>query len=147
MGVFVTAQIDALAGHRIGPLAELGIGLSVGLLQWVHLRPLVRHSAWWIAATGLGWMLALGFVRLVGLDDIELRGALIGTVLGIGQWLVLRRTFGQASWWIVVSALTWTVAQTLGVFLVGAIVGAVTGVALVLLPRHRRPQPDTEFPA
>lgn len=145
LGIFVTAQIDALAGDRIGLLAESGIGLAVGLMQWFQLRPLGRHSAWWILATGLGWVLALGFVRLIGLDDIELRGALIGTVLGVGQWLVLRHTSRQAGWWILVSALAWTVGQTLGVFLVGAVVGAVTGFALVLLPRHHRSQPEFDI--
>jgi hypothetical protein len=149
LGIFFTTQIDALLGDRIGLIAELGIGLAIGLMQWIKLRSLNPHSAWWIVATGLGWALALELVRLVGLDDIELRGALIGSILGVGQWFVLRRSFGQAGWWIVVSALAWTVGQTLGIFLVGALVGAVTGVAFVLLPRRRRPrpEPDTELPA
>ncbi len=58
--------------------------------------------------------------------------------MGITQWLFLRRHLHQAGWWIVVSALGWTAGLTLltGPLLVGAVAGAVTGIALELLLRY-----------
>jgi hypothetical protein len=58
--------------------------------------------------------------------------------MGTLQWLYLRRHFHRAGWWIVISTLGWTIglAGIMGQLLVGAAVGAVTGIALELLLRY-----------
>ena len=60
--------------------------------------------------------------------------------MGTAQWLILRRWVHQAGWWIVVSTLGWAAGLSgfVGPFLVGAVVGAVTGIAMELLVRYPR---------
>ena len=139
LGILVTAQVDVVTDGRMGPWLELGIGVAVGLVQWIQLRTLMPQSGWWILASGIGWGLSLAIARLIGTGlALELRGTLIGIITGLSQWLLLRRAFHQAWWWIVTSALGWTAGQAMGDSLVGAVVGGITGVTLVMLVSHRR---------
>jgi hypothetical protein len=59
----------------------------------------------------------------------------------MAQWLVLRREVRWAGWWIIVSALAWTLA--LGPLsrepVVGVTPGAMTGIVLGLLLRYPFP--------
>jgi len=65
----------------------------------------------------------------------------LGAGSGIAQWLFLRRRLHWAGWWIIISALAWTTGLTVfsGVLLSGAMVGAMTGIALDLLLRYPKP--------
>jgi hypothetical protein len=86
-------------------------------------------------------------------------GASFGAVIGTAQWIVLRRYFERAAWWIVSAALAGTIglpllvlalaraeAQTsywsfwlvgtLGAAAIGVISSSVTGIALVNLRRR-----------
>ncbi len=174
------AAVLALAGLATGAAA----GVVGGLGEWLLLRrwslPLARtgvsRAGWWIVVTAVGravgWPLALtvgwlwselvigvtdsGTAGLLGLDVGGLVG---GSVVGLSQWLVLRRWVSQAWWWIIATAvggaagigLSQYVGQAAaegvvsgGLVWVSAVgvaaagVGAVTGVALVLLlaPPH-----------
>jgi hypothetical protein len=92
-------------------------GLIVGMGGWFSLRD-YRSVRWqWLAASATGWMLAAALssvARPAGLTDpqdwyvlpLSLLG---GLVLGICQWLVLRRLIDWgAALWIVVAAAGWT---------------------------------------
>jgi hypothetical protein len=58
-------------------------------------------------------------------------GAVIGTLVGVMQSLVLRGQFSRAGWWVLASALGMGVGFALGQ-VVGQVVGvAITGIALV----------------
>jgi hypothetical protein len=80
----------------------------------------------------------------------------IGSILGLTQWLVLRRYVGRAGWWVPANALAWIAGLTVGIagpslledwnsiaavvvmgvstgVLMGGLVGALTGIALVWL--------------
>jgi hypothetical protein len=93
-----------------------------------------------------------------------LLGAVTGPILGLGQWLVLRRHVVRAGRWILANALAWALgmvmiflgmdqvpwgrggfAVALGVYLVcgaaGVLVGAVHGLVLRVLLREARPAP------
>lgn len=156
------------------PAAVKGIagfvgGLIIGTAQWLVLRQQCSASWGWILATTLTWtwigssqLSALGWVvppeRLLPLRIIDgvIHGAMVGALLGVAQWLVLRLQVGRASWWIWASmtswafglALGWAIGTVLrswmGVFLgevVGLvsgwlIVGAVTGLFLLKLLRR-----------
>jgi hypothetical protein len=97
-------------------------------------------------------------------------GLVLGLVLALPQWLVLRRHTGRAGWWIPANALAWALGMVV-VFLgagsvpdtvtsfrqlliiplslaaAGAVVGAVHGTALVWLLRQRaRPCPCLTVP-
>jgi hypothetical protein len=120
-------------------LALVATGLVIGILQWVVLRQYLRRAGWWILASAVGWAGGWWIVFAVAPQEIGvLTEPLLGAAMGTLQWLVLRRTLRQAGWWIVVSALGWTVALTglTGQLVVGAVVGAVTGIALELLLRY-----------
>lgn len=117
---------------------------------------------WWFAATLLGGLIggqvviAPRVVRFdamlspwllnilggsLGLSEAALalpiisgifRGALLGTIIGTAQWLVLRRlqSVSRSSWWIIASVVSWS----LGLLAIVGGMGAATGV-LVSLPQ------------
>jgi hypothetical protein len=147
----------------------LGVGLLMGALQWSVLRRLVSGLDGWIVVSTAGWVAGLGslsgiFGLSVGLLGEESGGGLAvgavaaGAVLGAAQWLVLRRCFPWAGWWIPASTLGTAACVLLFVTLSrgadaglvglsgiaasgaagGAAYGLITGGALVRLLRRRR---------
>jgi len=127
-------------GWAIGfVLSEFVVGVAVGLAQWVVLRKRIERSGWWILVSGVGWAAGRGLASLLfPAQNTILIGAMIGAILGLAQWVVLRHRVVQSWWWIVVSALSWGLALTgvLGATLVGSLAGAATGLALEPLLRH-----------
>jgi hypothetical protein len=126
---------------------EFAIGAAVGALQWLVLRPLIRRDGWWIPASAAGWAGAAALVTFVLRPRSPIVApALIGAGIGGAQWLVLRQEVHRAWWWIVLSALGWSLGMMglLGPSLVGAVAGATTGVALEFLLRVRRSEPEAE---
>ncbi|PSB28449.1 hypothetical protein [Stenomitos frigidus] len=91
---------------------------------------------------------------------VLLLGAWVGSVLGLAQWLVLREHIRRAGWWIFANAIAWafgllvayagTTFMTIDRFnlatalaaaatglTVGAVVGGITGIALLWLLKPR----------
>ena len=64
-----------------------------------------------------------------------------GTVLGVLQWLVLRRQVARAGWWVLASSVGWVMGglasgitnTTAGWAVLGIVYGAITGIVLVWL--------------
>jgi cytosine/uracil/thiamine/allantoin permease len=110
--------------------------------------------------------LALGMLRgvadqlggpVLGIAAKLVGGAVLGAVIGAAQWLVLRRRLRTAAWWIVASTSAYAAATVvpsiaaLGAlvgssaaviadrFVYGAVVGSITGFALLWLLRRQRP--------
>ena len=183
-GVFAVLALASVA-VLAGTLVE---GTSVGTAQWLVLRrPLPRlHWRTWAAATGAGAFLAwtLGMIPSTVLslgagpsgqagpepDPMVVytlafaMGLVLGPVLGLAQWLVLRRFVGRAALWMPANSLAWAFGMVtifVGADLVfgstspvavlllvitlacaGAMVGAIHGLALVWLlgnaPRPRK---------
>ncbi|GAB4531541.1 MAG: hypothetical protein Kow0063_10930 [Anaerolineae bacterium] len=127
-----------LGGLILPELALFSVGLVTGILQWVVLRQYLPQAGWWVLASAAGWAGGWALIGVAPLQPGILAEPLLGAAVGTLQWLVLRRQLRQAGWWIVISALSWTVALTglTGELLVGAVVGAVTGIALELLLRY-----------
>jgi hypothetical protein len=145
--------------------ALLGLieGLILGSFQWMVLRRRIRGALAWIPATSLGMMLGLvafwgSFVVITG-DQLPqgnptewafefglLRSGLIGLVLGIAQWIVLRRQFPGHGWWIptVLTAMvgSWLVRWFFGEGYAFITLGFVSGfvLALMLVARVRARQ-------
>jgi hypothetical protein len=135
----VTALGWVLAGVLPSEFGLVATGLVIGLLQWIVLRQYLRQAGWWIVYSTLGWTAGWGIIiTLIPPQLGILTEPVLGAALGTTQWLFLRRHFYQAGWWIPVSALGWTIGLTglTGELLVGAVVGAVTGIALELLLRY-----------
>ena len=64
-----------------------------------QLRTKLDWKIWiqWVLATTVGWAVGLIFGGEIG----------TGVFIGIAQWLVIRRYFSQAGWWILASAVGW----------------------------------------
>jgi hypothetical protein len=172
--LWVTASTVGFAAGMAGSLlargrlsetaAALVFGLVSGLAQWLAVRKLFRPAGWWLAANGLG--IPLGFAASNALQRLLLWSgpSLLDQVIGIGipgilvgmaQWLVLRRHFRKAGWWVPLSTagwllggwLTWVIQLQLPAFidlctryaLVGLVVGTGTGLGLMLLRRSPVP--------
>jgi hypothetical protein len=155
-------------------------GVIVGVAQWLALRhfvPLLKAGVW-IRATATGafiaWALGLIPSTLMNLREaagaappVEMSDATmfmlavamglgLGAILGLPQWLALRRRLSRAGWWVMANAVAWAVGMpvifsgagsvpqgmavgslilfiALTLAVAGAIVGAIHGFALVWL--------------
>jgi hypothetical protein len=147
---------DACDGLAFG----IGLGIGIGVLQWLVLRRRVSGAGWWVLAsfaggygimhagfTGYSESLRMSYVSLLGLTGVV---ALSGAVTGTLQWLILRGQVSRAGWWVLASTVGWGLAIALSrgvgasdfvaVGVVGAVLGAVTGGALVWLLRQHVPE-------
>jgi hypothetical protein len=157
--------------------AAIAEGSVVGFAQWLVLRhplpELTRRT--WIAATALGsliaWVIGMTLGTLGGdlLDTSDganallfgaLLGPLVGALLGVAQWWVLRGFVAHAGWWVLANAVAWTAGMAVifvatGIvdeqtpvaamtaiwavsgILAGAVVAAIHGQVLVWLLRRR----------
>jgi hypothetical protein len=109
------------------------LGALVGLAQWLVLRQVKPGTHFWVLATIVGYVLCsemlliFQFGRSILYFD-TLTFLKIGIVLGIVQWIVLRKWVYQASWWIVTSFLSWLFAFSI------IYVENLAGVATILQP-------------
>ncbi len=137
--VFATT-LGWLVGSSFLPL-ELVAGLSIGVAQWLVLRPMFPQSWMWIVLSAGGWMLGWGVSMALGIpQSAALIAGIVGLSIGGFQWFSLRRWVPIAHWWILVSALAWIIG--LSGFsdqrLTGLIVGIITGIVFELLARHKK---------
>jgi hypothetical protein len=175
IGVIPAAALTVLAGTFIE-------GTVVGTAQWLVLRRPLESIRWriWVLATAIGAFVAwtLGMIPSTfiftgthtaaaapsQMSDLmvyalaAVMGFVLGSILGVPQWLVLRRHLPKAGWWVLANALAWMVGMVivfvginfipsggstisaslmllLFLFVAGASVGAVHGLVLIWLLR------------
>lgn len=145
-------------------LVGAGMGTGIGLMQARVIRKILHKSAPWILScvVGLGAPFLLTDIsRVVGWKlpySLPVIIVLGGLIIGSWQALILRSRFRKTGWWIVASALGWTLAAGasafadsqrartirglwgaiayLGIIAAGGlIVGIVTGLCLAWLSR------------
>jgi hypothetical protein len=78
----------------LGVLSTALIGGSLGLAQWLVLRPCLRHAAWWIPANVLGWaVVGWGAESLSNQMVVPAVGVVLvpGIATSIALWLLLDR--------------------------------------------------------
>jgi hypothetical protein len=102
------------------------IGVLTGAGQWAVLRMRLKRVWMWIPATAIG--VPLGF--FVGLavdtgifaagDTLNISG-LLGLVVGVPQWLVIRKKVEKAYWWLPASILSWAFGAKIGFDFLGQI--------------------------
>ena len=94
----------------------------------------------WVLATTVGWILGLVLGGEMG----------IGAFIGITQWLVLRRYFSGAGWWVLASGAGWIAgwflitsglivppgAGLINTMIAGAVFGLTMGVAQWIVLRR-----------
>jgi hypothetical protein len=149
----VTTLRTTLTGGIMG-------GVFCGLCQWLLLIrllpgmnrwPLMTTTGWAISWTILSWLpyipskdtFAMDLILLI---DIPLAG---GAIVGLLQWLLLRRWLRQASWWVLATAVGWAIPfwlrQISGFSVWGyALAGVIPATALVLLLRQLEPEVPPE---
>ena len=119
-----------------------------------------RFGLWWVLATALGWV--VGFTICEGVKSALLSirssigapdGALIGTGIGLVQWLVLSRYLPRAGWWIPATILGFAIGKAagdslaghitglLGFALGGAMIGFLVGIAQWCVLSKKIPKP------
>ena len=160
-------------------VVAVGVAM-VGLLQWLVLRRCAPRLKWWswVLATVLGQFAATLLVTLAVVGSLRsgvvegiarhvegrmlqlltklVSGALLGGIKGFAQWLVLRRYFPAAAWWIGATILAESLAAAMSLtvyggatiagpvalataqMLAGLIMGSITGMTLVWLSRQPR---------
>jgi membrane associated rhomboid family serine protease len=137
-------------------------------MQWLVLRSLFSQAGWWVIASTVGGaIVGVGAASLSSEIEVSLIIAygLSGAILGMLQWIVLRRQTSRARLWILASPLGWAIAvpivrfldrmgqdmalrisETAGLILsfglMGAVLGFVTGGVLVWMLR----KPDSAVP-
>jgi len=146
----------------------LGGGFS-GVCQWIVLRRILSKANGWILLTMAGWATGLPMALWAGNGAVQpllnspfsiLHSSIVssaallalGALIGVGQWLILRHGVQRAGWWIVATTVGWGLALLVGrglgsaaLFGAGALIGAVTGTALVLLV-CLAPRPSGKMP-
>ncbi len=114
------------------------------------LRPHVTVAGWWVLASVVAVAVVGAMVFAVAAVNVDvgwvLGVALLGTVLGVLQWLLLRGQFSRAGWWVLASSVGWVfglpVVGILGAAMsaswavIGAVYGTITGPVLVWLVRQ-----------
>lgn len=92
--------------------------MLIGWLQWLILRRHLPVPRWWIltvsAGIGLNHFVSDGFPN--ARDPII--GLLAGSaVVGVLQWLVLRKQVNSFAWWILATVVSWSMGVVIGVAL------------------------------
>ena len=101
---------DYLGVYTFIPIA----GLLTGLLQYGLLRRYLPQMSSWVVVTIGGWLLGIFLILIPGwvnwtnsMFNIELALIVMGLSIGVGQWLLLRRRFLRAGWWIGANIVGW----------------------------------------
>ena len=114
-------------------------GVAVAGLQWVVLYKRIQKAWRWAILSSIGWM--IGYILLAIFFPafmMLLVGPVMGGILGLVQWFLLKQEVEWAGWWIIISMLAWTTGLTLmpGFLTSGALPGTLTGLTLVILFRY-----------
>jgi hypothetical protein len=151
---------------RLG--SSLAIGLPIGLAQWIALRRVAPISMLWVLTISAGQLLGFAVGPILAgvfwgsLDDesvLSLTAAytMVGLLVGLAQWLLLRGHFAKSLVWPLSSAVglglgTGLVLATnlvdqsgiVSIILVVLAYGIATGLVISRLPAsHRKTASNT----
>jgi len=162
---FVLVVVFSIASDQIGGGAQfivgVGMGGGVGFMQARVVGEWVEPTRRWIWATTIGmglpfllWDLSVA-VGIKAFFSLPLCGVAGSLLVGVLQGMLLRLRLNRTSWWIPVSLVGWglpaagialgesgllsgpgVLVSVGAMFLGGAVLGAVTGKALLWLPQR-----------
>ena len=124
MFVGLGAMLDNAPEAIFGAVFGGFLGAGYGIAQWLVLRRYVDGIGWWIPLTIFGWAVfwAANIAGLLGegrglagvIVEGIVHGAILGGLVGLLQWILLRSEISRAGRWILVSAVAWSVGAGLG---------------------------------
>lgn len=158
-------SVDCYIWNPISWMVIIGgtVGIFVGMAEWLVLRKNISRCKWWVIATMLGWAIGLGTLaasrevlgqRIENLAIEALYGATAGLVVGVAQWLILRRIVHKAGWWLAAMLLSgfltfWLYFPGATSFvnfwqfvLSGTVTGIITAIALIWLFKQPLARPE-----
>jgi hypothetical protein len=124
-----------LGGTLFTGLPMLAAGVVIAGFQWTVLYRRIPKAWRWFLLSALGWIAGYIFVVLLIPAELNvLTGPILGGILGLAQWSILKDEFDWAGWWIPLSLLAWTTGLTImpGALTSGSLPAALTGLALVI---------------
>ena len=93
------------------------IGVCVGIGQWMFLRKYIGKAIFWIISSFVGWsscgiLLFIFDFQKMGIQRVTssiVTGefALCGLIIGIMQWLVIRKKVLKAGRWVLINLMLW----------------------------------------
>jgi hypothetical protein len=138
----MATTIGWILGYVIFPgIGFVASGFTVGIFQWFVFKHLITKAWRWIIVSAIGWAIGASIAVFLGSAESNiLTSIIVGTGTGIAQWFILRPELQWAYWWIPISVVSWTTGLTLvpGFLSTGALAGAISGIALVLLLPYPR---------
>jgi len=122
----------AIVGLRAGAVGGAIGGWFSGLTQWVILRRKVKRANGWIllstVAWAIGWAVVIGWPAEWSTNFSFVAPIVGGSVVGLGQCVVLRHNVKRAGWWVLATVASWSV-----VHLPVAIFGALIAVSAIII--------------
>jgi hypothetical protein len=153
LATIALGQLDWVNVDRTLIYAVLvAVGLTSGLTQWTVIRHFLPYSFAWVFCTLGGYLLVLLLIALGNQTQIVAGAAifaLICILIGLPQWLLLRRSYQRAVVWVAATAIGFVSFLWLAIhpitspasgILTGSLLGALAavppGLALVWLVRR-----------
>jgi len=153
--IVITASVifDGVNEDRLlsNVLVAVIVTLAYTAAQWWVLSREIEGSASWFHASIAGWVVAIALAAFLGRQGLIVTttlpgrvflGLQVGFIVGIAQWLSLRRNFQWSSYWILGSVIGWSmlmvvIGRSITSFIEMALAGLTpsisTGLVLVLL--------------
>lgn len=120
--------------------STLIISIPISLAQWIALRRIFPVSILWILSIPISILLVIllirelpdGLWKIFGDETVDLIifSLLIGVIIGLPQWLLLRRQYSNSSIWLLGSSIG--VAAGLGLVLVTGLVYQSTIISYIV---------------
>jgi len=151
-GTYLSQTVMQIAGGAT-------IGLGTGLYQRSLLRKVFNVNSSWIYTLVIGfastelvvclilWQLGINRYELRFIEFNPLPESLIfacaGLLIGLLQWIILKRYFSRSIYWVVASTLSWGTCIlitriSIWLFFPGALIyGAITGAAFMWILKRK----------
>ena len=147
------ANEDQFMGLLMFPVTSI----SLGIFQWLVLRTRISGAGWWVLATGLGLLMAIGLAgiltqtlgRVMGpgwrwdsMPEILILYGSIGLLLALAQLPVLWKHIRLAGIWLLLGVAGWlalgilmgkSIDRTSDILALGAVPAAFSGLGLLWL--------------
>ncbi len=148
LGTLIGGAVESALRGGLGLQARFLVeGLCVGGVQmWVMSRLGVRWPSW-LLASALGYLagnLAAAYavpplLEATGLvwpgnGPLSLETLAFGLLVGLAQWVVLRRFLRRAGWWALASLLGWALGWGAAALLANSALSYSRGVYVLLSP-------------